>query len=179
LCAARYASGDGAVLCSFIDWRQLPVLTDAVQAGGWVWRNLATWWKPGCRMQRGRFSGSAEYVIYATNGAHDSDGERSPQNVISCAPLSGDDKEHIAEKPREVADWLVGVTRPQSLVLDPFMGSGAFGVACVAAGRRFYGVDNDPRSFELTIARIEAELNRAPLFDEASPAVQKTLLGDA
>lgn len=41
--AARVASKPGAVLCSFIDWRQLPTLTDAVQVGGWVWRNLATW----------------------------------------------------------------------------------------------------------------------------------------
>lgn len=177
LCAARYACNDGAVLCSFIDWRQLPVLTDAIQSGGWVWRNLATWWKPGCRMQRGRFSASAEYVIYATNGAHDSDGERSPQNVFSCASLSGEDKDHIAEKPAEVAEWVVGVTKPRSTVLDPFMGSGAFGVACARTGRKFIGIDNDPRSFELAQARLEAELNRATLFEPA-PQVQRNLLGD-
>lgn len=56
------ASKPGATLCAFTDWRQLPTMTDAVQCGGWVWRNLVTWWKPGVRMQRGRFSASAEYV---------------------------------------------------------------------------------------------------------------------
>jgi site-specific DNA-methyltransferase (adenine-specific) len=178
LCAARYACNDGAALCCFTDWRQLPILTDAVQAGGWVWRNIATWWKPGVRMQRGRFSGSAEYVIYATNGAHDSDGEKSPQNVLACAALSGDDKEHIAEKPAEVADWLVGVTRPDAVVLDPFMGSGAFGEACIRARRHYVGIDNDPRSFELTISRIEAELKRAPMF-EPPPVIQRNFLEQA
>jgi hypothetical protein len=37
--AARNASIPGAVLLSFIDWRQLPILTDAVQAGGWSGRS--------------------------------------------------------------------------------------------------------------------------------------------
>jgi site-specific DNA-methyltransferase (adenine-specific) len=179
LCAARYACGDGAVLCSFIDWRQLPIFTDAVQCGGWVWRNVATWWKPGCRMQRGRFSSSAEYVVYATNGPHDSDGECSPQNVMACASLSSDDKDHIAEKPQEVADWLVGVTRPAARVLDPFMGSGAFGVACVKSGRQFAGFDNDPRSFELACRRIEAELRKTALLEPVPKIIQRSLLGDS
>lgn len=176
LCAARYAANDGAVLCSFIDWRQLPIFTDAVQSGGWVWRNIGTWWKPGCRMQKGRFSASAEYIVYATNGPHASDGERSPQNVFSCASLSGEEKDHIAEKPPAVAQWLVSATRPRAVVLDPFMGSGAFGVACVQTGRPFIGIDNDPRSFALTVERIEAEHRRSPLFDEAPDVVQRKLI---
>lgn len=175
LCAARCACNEGAVLCSFIDWRQLPVMTDAIQCGGWVWRNLATWWKPGCRMQRGRFSASAEYVVYATNGPHAGDGELSPQNVLSVSSLSGDDKDHIAEKPVEVADWLVGVTRPLATVLDPFMGSGAFGVACHKTGRRFIGIDNDRRSFELAQSRLESELSRNPLWEPPPQVVQSTL----
>ena len=130
---------------------------------------------PGIRMQRGRFSASAEYVVYATNGPHASDGAESPQNVFACGSLIGDEKDHVAEKPPEVADWLIGLTRPEGLVLDPFMGSGAFGVAAIKTGRRFIGVDNDPRSFELAISRIQAELNRTPLFPEAR-LTQGTLL---
>jgi site-specific DNA-methyltransferase (adenine-specific) len=56
------ASVPGATVCAFTDWRQLPTMTDAIQAGGWVWRNIVTWWKPGIRMTRGRFSQSAEYI---------------------------------------------------------------------------------------------------------------------
>lgn len=135
LSGCRRACSPGGVLCSFTDWRQLPVMTDAVQAGGWVWRNIATWWKPGCRMQRGRFSASAEYLVYATNGPHDiQDGECSPQNVISCQAVAGVDKEHIAEKPVEVVEWALGVSRLGCTVLDPFMGGAPRALpACVRA----------------------------------------------
>lgn len=166
LTACSNVSREGATLCCFSDWRQVPILTDAVQAGGWTWRNLCTWWKPGCRMQRGRFSSSAEFVIYATNGPHAGDGESSPQNVFSCATMSGDEKDHIAEKPAPVCDWLVSVTSPGALVLDPFMGAGTVGVACLKSGRRFIGIEKDPSHFETAKMRISAELKRYPLITE-------------
>lgn len=140
--AARNASEPGAVLTSFIDWRQLPVLTDAVQAGGWTWRNLATWWKPGCRMQKGRFSSSAEYVIYATNGPV-KDGAGSPQNVHSCK-IDGE-RDHIAQKPSQVMRWILQVVPPAAVVLDPFMGSGATLQAAKDLGFRAIGIDVDER----------------------------------
>jgi len=169
LAAQRQATSPGAVLCTFIDWRQLPVMTDAVQAGGWVWRNLATWWKPGVRMQRGRFSASAEYLVYATNGPHDAeDGERSPQNVTSCPPVAGAEKEHIAEKPLAVVGWALGVTRPGALVLDPFMGSGTTGEACLQTGRRFVGIEIDARSFDVACRRVEQAQGKGGLFEAAA-----------
>lgn len=164
LLAARQAAMPGAPLCSFIDWRQLPVMTDAVQCGGWVWRNVGTWWKPGVRMQRGRFSSSAEYVIYATNGPNDSDGEASPQNVFSCAPVGGDDKEHIAEKPAPVVEWALSVSPKACTVLDQFMGSGTTGIACARTGRAFVGVEIDERSFDIACRRIEEAQRQSDLF---------------
>lgn len=179
LCAARHAASPGAVLCSFIDWRQLPVMTDAIQSGGWVWRNVGTWWKPGCRMQRGRFSGSAEYLVYATNGPHDaSEGECSPQNVISCAPVSGDDKDHIAEKPLDVVRWAVSVSKSDAVVLDPFMGSGTTAEAIIGTDRRFIGFEIDGLSFEIACKRVDRALRekRSELpFEKPEPTQQQEL----
>ena len=154
--AARVASVPGAVLCSFIDWRQLPILTDAVQAGGWTWRNLGTWWKPGVRMQKGRFSSSAEYVVYATNGPNDSDGLTSPQNVFKCAPDG--DREHIAQKPLDVMKWVLGLARPGSLVLDPFMGSGSTLAAAKSLGMKAIGIEVDERYCEVAANRLRQEV---------------------
>lgn len=154
--AARNASVPGAVLASFIDWRQLPVLTDAVQAGGWTWRNLGTWWKPGIRMQKGRFSSSAEYVVYATNGPNDGDGQTSPQNVYRAAP--DDDREHIAQKPLEVMRWVLGLSRPGALVLDPFMGSGSTLAAAKSLGMRAVGIEVDERYCEVAARRLSQEV---------------------
>lgn len=157
------ASVPGATVCAFTDWRQLPTMTDAVQAGGWVWRNLVTWWKPGIRMTRGRFSMSAEYLVYASNGVP-IEGERSPQNVLSYAPVGGDAKQHIAEKPLQLMQDILGITLPGALVADPFMGSGTTGVACSRLGRRFIGIEIDPAHFEQACYRIEAAQRQRDLF---------------
>lgn len=148
---------DGAVAMLCIDWRQLPTLTDAVQHGGWVWRNLVTWWKPGIRMQRGRFSGSTEYVVYASRGVPNP-GEKSPQNVIRCAPVSGKDKEHIAEKPVSLFVELLGVTPAGGLVLDPFMGSGTTLRAAKDLQRHAIGIEKDERSCEIAAKRMAQEV---------------------
>ena len=153
--AARNASTPNATLCSFIDWRQLPTLTDAVQAGGWTWRNIATWWKPGIRMVRGSFSSSAEYVVYATNGPSESDHDGAVQNVYKCTPIK--DKEHIAEKPADVMQWVMSVVRPSSLVLDPFMGSGSTLVAAKAKGHSAIGIEVDERYCEIAARRCSQE----------------------
>lgn len=153
--AARQASEPGAVLASFIDWRQLPVLTDAVQAGGWTWRNLATWWKPGTRMQKGRFSASAEYIVYATNGPA-IEGAGSPQNVFACK-IDGD-RDHIAQKPADVMRWVMQVVPAGALVLDPFMGSGSTLRAAKDTGRRAIGIDVDERYCEIAATRLGQEV---------------------
>ncbi len=169
--AARAAATSGASFASFIDWRQLPTLTDAVQAGGWVWRNLATWWKRGVRMQRGKFSLSAEYIVLASNGGQ-IDGECSPQNVLDVRPVDGEDKEHLAEKPSELVEVVVSATPRGCTILDPFMGSGTTGIAAVRAGRRFIGVEIDEGYFEIAKRRIVAALEqREQMFEAMQPKV--------
>lgn len=159
-------ANDGAVIMVFTDWRQLPTVTDAIQCGGWVWRNLVTWWKPGIRMQKGRFSTSAEYVVYGSKGVP-AEGERSPQNVVKFAPVSGDDREHIAEKPVALLETLIGPTPFGANICDPFMGSGTTGVAAMQLGRKFTGIEIDPRSFDIACRRIEDAQRQSVLFEPA------------
>jgi site-specific DNA-methyltransferase (adenine-specific) len=157
------AAKDGATLCTFTDWRQLPTMTDAIQGGGWIWRNLITWWKPGCRMQRGRFSASAEYVLYGSKGVP-TPGEFSPQNVLRHAPVPGKTKSHIAEKPAALLVDLLGVSMPGDVIVDPFMGSGSTGVACSSTGRKFIGIEMDERAFEQACRNVHRASRRVPLF---------------
>jgi DNA modification methylase len=60
--------------------------------------------------------------------------------------------------------------------LDPFMGSGTTGVACVRTGRRFIGIEKEPKYFTIAIDRIKKELDRYPLFQEEKQQVQGSLL---
>ena len=50
---------------------------------------------------------------------------------------------------------ICAVTDIGGLVLDPFMGSGTTGVACLQTGRRFIGVEIDPGYFDIARRRIE------------------------
>ena len=52
---ARKVCKSGAPVCMFIDWRQLPAATDALQWAGWIWRGTAVWDKGNSRPQKGRF----------------------------------------------------------------------------------------------------------------------------
>ena len=56
------------------------------------------------------------------------------------------------------------------------MGSGTTGVACVRTGRKFIGIEKEPKYFDIAVKRIEAELTRAPLFDESPAIVQRELI---
>ena len=61
---ARRASKPGAPVCMFIDWRQLPCASDALQWAGWIWRGIAVWDKGNSRPQKGRFRQQAEYIVW-------------------------------------------------------------------------------------------------------------------
>lgn len=59
-------------------------------------------------------------------------------------------------------------SRDGEVVLDPFMGSGTTGVACVRTGRKFIGVEIEPRYFEIACKRIKAEVDQLKLaFEDA------------
>jgi site-specific DNA-methyltransferase (adenine-specific)/modification methylase len=66
-------------------------------------------------------------------------------------------RHHPAEKPTALMRYLVSkLTQPTELVCDPFMGSGTTGLACVALGCAFLGVEIDPRFFDIACQRITA-----------------------
>lgn len=150
--AAKTRCLAGAPFCVFTDWRQLPTTTDAVQCAGLVWRNIAMWWKPGVRMQKGRFSSSAEFVVYATNGPA-TGGMGNPQNVTSCGIEPN--KTHIAEKPLAVMDWILGVVPEGATILDPFAGSGTTLVSAKKNGCRSIGIEFDKKSCEAAATRLK------------------------
>lgn len=74
------------------------------------------------------------------------------------------DRVHPAEKPVALIEKLIN-KHEYSTILDPFMGSGTTGVACVQTGRNFIGIEIDPTYFAIAEKRIaEAQLQpRLPL----------------
>lgn len=131
----------GGVLLMFCDWRQLPTATDAMQAGGWVWRGLVPWIKPDSRPQLGRFTQNAEFVVWGSNGPMPVAGNVLPGYYLARTPRANEGRAHITQKPVDVVRSLVRIAPRGGLVIDPFAGSGTTGVACVHEGRRFAGCE--------------------------------------
>lgn len=92
------------------------------------------------------------------------------------ASRDGEGFHHPTQKSLRLMEWCIELVSGQ-FIADPFMGSGTTGVACVRLGRAFIGCELDPIHFETACRRIEAELNRAPLFEPA-PIVQRSLIED-
>lgn len=158
--AARKASEPGAVLASFIDWRQLPILTDAVQAGGWTWRGVAVWDKTlKCRPAAGQFSSQSEFVVWGTNGPtiRRETGSQIP-GVFALAAPESKDREHIAQKPDDVMRWVLKTVPAGAIILDPFMGSGTTLRAAKDTGHRAIGIEVDERYCEIAARRLGQEV---------------------
>lgn len=84
------------------------------------------------------------------------------QRFFYCAKASkrdrGEGNDHPTVKPNALMRWLVRLVCPQGgTVLDPFMGSGSTGVACIQEGMRFVGIDMDEHYCEIAEKRIGAE----------------------
>ncbi|NRA87932.1 MAG: site-specific DNA-methyltransferase, partial [Rhizobiales bacterium] len=64
---------------------------------------------------------------------------------------------HPTEKPVELMRKLViNASRPDFVVLDPFMGSGTTGEACMREGRKFIGIEHNKDYFDMAVKRISA-----------------------
>lgn len=79
---------------------------------------------------------------------------------------------HPTQKPLELMKWSIGFVPDAKTILDPFMGSGTTGVAAVKLGRKFIGIEIEPKYFDIACRRIQAALDAPDMFVER-PAAPK------
>ncbi len=92
-------------------------------------------------------------------------GARDSGSVIYCPPVQSMAKNgrlHPTEKPVDLMGQLI--RKVPGTVLDPFMGSGSTGVACVKAGREFVGVEIDEHYFDIACDRIRKAYAQPDMF---------------
>ena len=79
--------------------------------------------------------------------------------------------DHPTQKPVALMEWCIekaGVPAG-ALCLDPYMGSGTTGVACLRRGVRFVGIEIDERYFDVACRRVAEAARQPSLFDAAPP----------
>jgi len=81
-------------------------------------------------------------------------------------------KNHKNEKPVPLMARLIRFLDPQT-ILDPFMGSGTTGVAAIKLGRKFIGIEIEPKYFDIACRRIEEAARQPDMFIERQPELQQ------
>lgn len=84
------------------------------------------------------------------------------------ASLQDGDRWHPTQKPEKVMRWCIGFLPDAQTILDPFMGSGTTGVAAVQMGRKFIGIEREPKYFDIACKRIEDAQRQGDMFIEVA-----------
>lgn len=84
--------------------------------------------------------------------------------TLNRAALIADGTQHPTQKPLRLMQWCLTHIPDAKTILDPFMGSGTTGVACVKAGRAFIGIERDPCYFEVACERIRKACDQPDMF---------------
>ena len=76
---------------------------------------------------------------------------------------------HPTQKPLNLMRWCIDVAGDAETILDPFMGSGTTGVAAIQLGRKFIGIEREPKYFDIACQRIEQAVAQGQLFEPEHP----------
>nr|DAH26073.1 MAG TPA: adenine-specific methyltransferase [Bacteriophage sp.] len=121
--------------------------------------NLLTWHKtnpiPTCN---NKYLPDTEYVLFFREKGVKIQGTYDTKKTYFITPINVKDKElyqHPTCKPVDILkNFIVNSSNENDVVLDPFMGSGSTGVACINTHRNFIGIEINAKFYETAKTRL-------------------------
>jgi DNA modification methylase len=140
---------------------------------------LLTWNKPDpTPLCGGNYLPDTEYIVHShvPGGIYGDYADKA--RFIVCTNEGGKSIAHPTAKPIAVMRKIIATASTRGhTVLDPFMGSGTTGVACVKMGRKFIGIEREPEYFEIAVKRIREAYAQPDMFiEQAKPMKQDSFL---
>jgi len=139
----------------FCSWHKVDVFKAALERYFKI-KNLLVWVKNnhGSGDLKGAYAPKHEFVFFVHKGRSLLRDGRSP-DILEYSKVSGGNMKHPTEKPVELLSRLIKDSSDEcDSIFDPFMGSGATGVACVNTNRNFVGIELDSEYFSSAESRI-------------------------
>lgn len=131
----------------------------------------------GCGMTAWGFQNFMHCVMYGRDPYLAAGAGSRPNGKYGLYGNDANQIDHPCAKPIEAMLWAVGRGTLEGMtVLDPFMGSGTTGVAALRLGRKFIGVEIEPKYFDIACKRIDREVRQGNLFKPPAKAVQGKLV---
>lgn len=155
---------------------------DSIESTGAKYKRAMVWIKPDAMPQ---FNGQGpsvghEMMVSAWYGSGHSkwNGGGRPGTFVHVKNTSG--AEHPTQKPLPLIAELVELfSFREQFVCDPFMGSGTTGVAAVKLGRKFIGIEIEPKYYEIAKKRITDALKQPDFFvEKPKPAKQESMFAE-
>lgn len=161
---------DGAIVDSFIDWRGMRPLLNALKGAGLQQQGMVVWDKESGAMGS-LYRQQTEYVVIAKWGAapHINNvqlGKHGRNRTTlwrypGLARQQAGRKEALAMHPTVkplglLTEALLDTSRPGGLVLDPFAGSGSLMLAAHRVNRIARAIELDPKYVDVAVRRMEA-----------------------
>ena len=117
-------------------------------------------WNKGNKIMGQYYMSQYEYILFFRKGKGKKINNCGTSDILSISNKKTKDKDgkniHDTEKPIELMEVLVNNSSQENeLVLDPFMGVGSTGIACIKNKRNFIGIELDENYFNIAKSRIE------------------------
>ncbi len=149
----------GGLCAMYYDTRILPLALEAMRSAGWRYlRNLTFYRRWGnASIVHGWMSTSDFILIFAKPGDKPEYFGKTKHDVFTRDTAEQESTGHPAQKPISDLQHIISrITPPGGVVLDPFMGSGSTGKACILEGMRFMGIELNSEYFDIARKRIMA-----------------------
>ena len=131
----------------FISGRRLNELTNEALKTGFIWQNLLVWKKQNVTPNKW-YMNQCEFILMLRKGGAKNINDMGSTTCLEFLNPTGN-KTHPTEKPVDLLKHLIlNSTNKGETVLDPFMGTGNTGIACIDTNRNFIGFEIDTKFFK-------------------------------
>ncbi len=128
--------------------------------------DVGVWYNP-AGTGRGKWGFILAHLILYYGKDHNAGKKATASSVWGLNESVADlkNKEHPCPKPLAFMKWAIGkASIEEETVLDPFMGSGTTGAACMSTNRKFIGIEIEPKYFDIACERIENAQRQVRMF---------------
>jgi site-specific DNA-methyltransferase (adenine-specific) len=141
----------------------LEQIADYQIGAGDAWIRAGVWDKiaPGPQITGDRPGQAVDGIAIMHNPGKKKWNRGGGSGIWRVMPPKGDERpDHPTPKPEKLMGMLVNdFTDANETVLDPYMGSGTTGIACLRTGRNFIGIEIDPKHYATACERMAREID--------------------
>ena len=161
---------DNSAFYCFCSWKTSDIFKNLLEKAGFTIKNQIIWVKNNHTSGdlKAQFGQQYEVCFYCNKGRKFINGKRLT-DVWFFDRVSGKSLVHQNQKPVELIEQIIlKSTDENDTILDPFMGSGTTGIACVNNNRNFIGIERDKQYFDIAQNRIKEAIIKHKELDKSN-----------